>query len=186
MPSTKTYRDQVYELASYNLGIVTNAQANEAGIPLVALRKLKQRGALIALSRGVYEIPFSRADNKQSYWAALEIVGPDSFIVGDSVLSYLDIGVVNPQEIRVGTPHRIRRTLPKFIRATTMVKRDFEVVPYNDIPCMEISKAIELQFGHNSPDRIRENIHEAKALGHLSPELAEGMLARISKQLIGV
>jgi hypothetical protein len=181
MTTAKSYRDQVYELASFNLGIVTNAQAHQAGIPLVALRKLKQRGALIALSRGVYETPFSRADNKQSYWAALEIVGPDSFITGDSVLSYLDIGVVNPQEIRVGTPHRIRRALPKFIRAITLLNRDFDVVPYKDIPCMNVFNAIELQIGHNDPDRIRDNIHDAQALGHLSTEGADHLLERIPK-----
>jgi predicted transcriptional regulator of viral defense system len=179
MPATKSYREQVYELASYNLGIVTTAQAAEAGIPSVALRKLKQRGALISISRGVYELPYSRADNKQSYWAALEIVGPDSFIIGDSVLSYLDIGVVNPQEIRVGTPHRVRKALPKFIRATTIPNRDFDVVSYKDIPCMEIWKAIELQFDYNEPVRIRDNILQAQSLGYLSPERFDQLLGRL-------
>ena len=143
MAITQTYRTRVYELGSNRRGIVTPAMAEAAGVPPVELRKLAQRGALEKVGRGVYRIPFFDCDSYSDAIEALELVGNDAYLIGESVLSMLDIGVFNPRKIEVATPHRVRRQLPIFISLTYQQHPlGVTVTSYQGVECESVFDAL--------------------------------------------
>ena len=82
-----TYRQVLRELAFDTHGVVTLADAREAGVPDVAVRQLAQRGALERLGKGVYrmnEVPRGPLDE---FAEAVALVGRQAVLADEAVLA---------------------------------------------------------------------------------------------------
>ncbi|MCP2371999.1 hypothetical protein BJ978_002675 [Agromyces terreus] len=94
---------------------MTVAEAEDAGVPAVEVRKLASRGVLRAYGHGVYthrEVPSSRFTEPA---VAVALAGDGAFLHRDAVFTLLELGQFNPRAIRVGTRRRVRRTLPEWM-----------------------------------------------------------------------
>ena len=162
MTLTQTYRSRLYELGSNRRGVVTPAKAEAAGVPTVELRKLAHRGALEKIGRGVYRIPFFDCDAYSDAIEALELVGSDSYLIGESVLSMLDIGVFNPRKIEVASPHRVRRQLPIFIALTDQQHSlDITITSYQGVECESVFDALNRVRSGTLRERMLSAIDES-------------------------
>lgn len=157
------YRKDLWEIAAEHHGVFTVAEAEEAGVPAVEVRKLASRGVLRAEGNGVYvhrEIPTSPLTQPA---LAVALAGRDAFLHREAVLDLLGLGQFNPLRIRVGTSRRVRRVLPGWMELT---KRDdlsdADLTTYEGIPATSVRCALDDLRDRIPPDRWEDLVAEAR------------------------
>lgn len=156
------YRNDLWELAAARNGVVTVAEAEDAGVPAVEVRKLAARGALRAHGKGVY----SHRDVPQTAFTqptiAVALAGEEAFLQRESVPDLLGVGHFNPLRILVGTRRRVRRTLPEWIALEKRVDvPDEDLARYGGIPATTVRRALEDLRHRIAPDRWQALVDEA-------------------------
>lgn len=101
--------DEFYNLAEGNFGLVTYAQAKSAGIFIQELNRWMKKGWIERPVRGVYRASRFPASECDPYAIAVESVGTDAYLYGESVLALLRLVPTNPTWIYVASPRRVRR-----------------------------------------------------------------------------
>ena len=101
--------DEFYNLAEGNFGLVTYAQAKSAGIVIQELNRWLTKGWIERPARGVYRVSRFPSSECDPYAIAVESVGRDAYLHGESVLALLHLVPTNPTWIYVATPRRVRR-----------------------------------------------------------------------------
>lgn len=138
----RTYRERLLELAQYQHGFVTTADARRLNIPPIELRKLASRGKLENVRRGVYQFSQLSGSANESYLSALLSVGEDACLIGDSVLAFHGLAQVNPRKIRVGTSKRIRHHVPDQISLTSYAAPESEIEIRDGVRTTRVARAI--------------------------------------------
>lgn len=107
-----TYRQELWDLAVDQDGLVATWQARARGVPGVEVSKLAHRGALDRVARGVYRFEGFPTAGHEGYWRAVLWAGPDAALSHSSALAVRDLCDVNPADIEVTVPckRRMRRT----------------------------------------------------------------------------
>lgn len=173
------YRALVYKLASEHHGFVSTAMAQAAGVPSVEVRKLASRSGMSNLARGLYRVDGIDGGEQAPYAEAVLRVGEDAHLVGDSVLAFHDLALVNPRRITVGTPRRVRRALPAHIRLVHTRTDPADLTEYDGVPSVTVERAIKDSIGSVMPERLREATRRAADEGLLRRRVADALLAKI-------
>lgn len=162
-----TYRRRLRTFADNQYGFVTTHDALQLGIPAVELRKLASRGGLEQVWRSVYrfsEVPHTANDR---FMKAVLCVGPDAYLVGESVLALHELAMVNPRAIQVSAPRRFRAKLPSTIKFVAVNHIDETVTRYEGIASMSVSQALYFCRGAVMGSRLNEAIDIAAQRGLL-------------------
>lgn len=178
-----TYRQVLRELAFDTHGVVTLADARDAGVPDVAIRQLAERGALKRLGKGVYrmsEVPRGPLDE---FAEAVALVGGEAVLADEAVLAARDLAQVSLRRIKVATPtpSRVRHELPRIVE---LVRRR---VPASDqdaidgIPAMSIPAALISSIGRVMDERLLDAAEQAKARGLISAADAERVTHAVNR-----
>ena len=101
--------DTLYDVAEGNFGLISFAQAKALGISIRELARWVKSGRLEKSSRGLYRISRFPASECDPYAIAVESVGSDAYLQGESVLALLHLAPTNPTWIYVASPRRVRR-----------------------------------------------------------------------------
>lgn len=101
--------DELYNIAEGNFGLVTYAQARAAGFFIQELHRWLAKGWLEKPARGVYRVSRFPSSECDPYAIAVESVGADAYLHGESVLALLHLVPTNPSWIYVASPRRVRR-----------------------------------------------------------------------------
>lgn len=173
-----THYQQLFDIAADHYGIVTSAQAKAEGISDKEMSAIAARGRICRLGRGVYKIVDYIPVDNDPYAEAVALVGPEAYLVGESVLALLRLAPTNPTRITVATPKRVRKQLPAHIRIT-LARGDEQPTSYEGIPCEPISRAIRSCEGRIMPDRLKKAAYEAHRQGYLDKQ----ELSRLLKEL---
>ncbi|HMM49587.1 MAG TPA: type IV toxin-antitoxin system AbiEi family antitoxin domain-containing protein [Miltoncostaeaceae bacterium] len=87
-----TYRRDLWEIAATSNGVVTIAEAEDAGVPAVEVRKLAARNALRAHGQGVYthrDLPHTALTQPT---VAVALAGAGAFLQRASVIHLAGLG----------------------------------------------------------------------------------------------
>lgn len=109
--------DAFYERGEGNFGLVTYSQAKSMGISIRELSRWLKKGWIERPARGLYRVSRFPSTERDPYAIAVESVGGDAYLYGESVLALLHLAPTNPTWIYVGTPRRVRRKLGEGIVA---------------------------------------------------------------------
>lgn len=137
-----THRRALHDLALDQYGYVTPTDAATVGVPAIELRKIAQRGGLDHVGYGLYrfaDIPITEFD---AFMEAVLRSGPDAHLTRDAVLALHGLALVNPRRIRVGSPHRVRRTLPDSIEVIREQVEPDDLTSYEGIPSTTVRRAL--------------------------------------------
>jgi len=159
-----SYYDAIYEHAADNYGLITSREADALGIPRMDLVKKAQRGLLERLGYGVYRLTRYFPTMLDKYAEAVALVGPGSFIFGESVLAMHELALVNPRRITVATPNRVRKALADFINLVP-AKSGTETTSYEGIPSQSVADAIRECRTSVMPDRLLDAVEDARKQG---------------------
>ena len=80
--------DRIYEAAAGNFGLVTAKQSRELGVSSRELSRWVTIGRLERSGRGVYRISTYPSSQFDPFAVAVESVGADAYLYGESVLGY--------------------------------------------------------------------------------------------------
>jgi predicted transcriptional regulator of viral defense system len=160
-----THRRVLRNLALDQYGYITPTDAEALGVPAIELRKIAQRGGLDHVAYGLYrfaDIPITEFD---TFMEAVLRCGPDAHLTHDAVLALHGLALVNPRRIRVGSPHRVRRTLPDSIEVIREHVAPDDLTSYEGIPSTTVRRALLDSRDIVMIDRLVEATEEAGRRG---------------------
>ena len=173
------YRAALYKVADEHHGYVTTALAQTAGVPPVEVRKLASRGGMTNIARGLYRVDGIDGGEHSAYAEAVLRVGDEAHLVGDGVLAFHELALVNPRHITVGTPRRVRRDLPAHIRLVHSQPDPADLTNYDGIASMTVERALRDSIGSVMPERLAEAARRAADEGLLRRAAANALLHEI-------
>ena len=88
--------EALYDLAEGNFGLVSFAQAKSIGISIRELDRWRKKGWIEKPARGVYRVSRFPTSECDPYAIAVESVGCDAYLHGESVLALLHLAPTNP------------------------------------------------------------------------------------------
>ena len=138
--SAMTKFEYIYEIAADNHGLITSAQAGEAGISNNELVQYAKRGRIAKVGHGIYQPEQWVPDPSDTYAWAVMSVGPDALLFGESIIAMLGLAPANPTRMFVATPRRTRRKLPNSIKVEWL-RGIKPTATYNGIPCQSAQDA---------------------------------------------
>ena len=172
--------DELYEIAADNHGIVTSAQAKEAGATDRSLCGMVASGRLARLGRGVYRVRHHVPGPADPYAEAVALAGEGAYLYGESVLAMLGLAPTDPSAIWVATPRRVRRDLPAGLRVVRRKGGGDETV-YDGVASQTAEGAIRSMEGLIPRDRLAEAVRRASEEGYLLPQAARSL----EKEVLG-
>ena len=164
-----THFDEIYEIAADNYGIVTAAQARESGVTTGEMRRWCSHEKLTRRGHGVYKITRWVPTPYDIFAEAVALVGDNSFLWGESVLSMHGLALVDPRSVVVATPKRVRRKLPTWIK-TVHVPNEVEPIYYEGISSQRVADAIDACKGFVMTERLTEATEHARAKGLITSD----------------
>lgn len=170
---------EIREVATGNFGLVTSMQTRELGVSSFQLARWVKMGWLEKSARGVYRVSDYPSSEYDAFAVAVESVGTEAMICGESVLGMLMLTDTNPTWIHVGTSKRKRRTLSDAIRIEELPISE-EPEYYEGVRCQSVAHAIRFCIGRVMPERLREAVDNGCRNGYLMQDEA-----RILKREIG-
>jgi hypothetical protein len=173
------YRTALYKIADEHHGYLTTALAQAAGVPPVEVRKLASRGGMTNIARGLYRVDGIDGGDRAAYAEAVLRVGDDAHLIGDSVLAFHDLALVNPRHITVGTPRRVRRDLPAHIRLVHSRTDPADLTDYDGVASITVERAIRDSIGSVMPERLADAARRAAEEGLLRRSAADTLLYEI-------
>lgn len=174
------YGEIIYAIASGNFGLITSAEAKEAGVDNNELVQYARRGKLERVGQGLYRLSQRVPEENDSYAVAVALVGPEAYLYGEGVLGLLDLCPVNPAYIPVATPKRVRKNLPSYIRLMPTRAHE-DVVMYDGIRSQTAYKAIWSSMPTVLPDRLLEATHNAFDEGYISRKERRELAAELER-----
>jgi len=163
-------------------GFITTREAQDLGFDAHRLHRMKSRGVLEAVSRGVFRFPDVPDGPLDQYVAAtlwpLEVQGVLSHA---TALDLHDLCDVNPSRIDVTVPPRFRttRTPPPVLTLHRDALLEDEITWHEGIPIVSVDRAIrggmDQRIGWHL---IEQAIDTARRRGRLTPGQAEELRAR--------
>jgi predicted transcriptional regulator of viral defense system len=174
----------LHELAVQQYGYITTRDAGQLGINPQRLRVMKQRGALMPVSRGVFRFPDVPAGALDQYAEAtlwpLEVQGVLSHASALDLHALCDI---NPARIDITVPRGFRtvRTPPTVLRLHREDLPEDEITWHEGLPIVTVHRAIvgaiEQHVGWNL---IEQAIDTAGRTGRLTADQADELRERRS------
>lgn len=156
------YRQDLWEIAATRNGVVTVAEAEDAGVPAVEVRKLAARGALRGYGQGVYTHRDVPTTSFTEPTIAVALAGKGAFLHRESVLDLLGLGQFNPPKVRVGTRRRVRRKLPEWMELENRPDvPDEDLTRYEGVPATTVRRALGDMRARMPPDRWEALLDQA-------------------------
>lgn len=166
--------DIVKDIANDNNAIVTVQDTLALGLKPSTLRQYARRHpeTLLQHARGIYEYldPHDELliDWSEAHFAlALKFAGPESYLVGSSVLGFYHLAYANPDHVYVRAPKAPQRTLPHWLRVTVSKKRErLDII--RGIRMQNVASAL-LEARHIRPDYRYYAVDDAEERNLISP-----------------
>lgn len=185
MTLAATYRRQLHERALDQYGYVTTRDAEELDVPAWAVRKIAARGGLTRRGHGVYRFDDVPATGHDEFMEAVLAEGDGAHLIGEAVLALHGLADVNPARIRIGTPKRARRRLPRTIEVVPRRDQPGDLTIYEGIPTTTLARAIRDARGVVMRDRLIAAAREAAARGLLRRREVDEVLAELGADATG-
>jgi predicted transcriptional regulator of viral defense system len=183
--------DELFALAEEQDGLFTSKEARSLGIQDSVLVRLRQRGRLERMSRGVYRIAHYPAERLAQYreailWAQASN-GPERIALShETALLLYGISDVNPLRVNLTVPlsARMRRVYPKWIELHRANLATEEIQLHEGMPVTTVERSIldVLATTHRS-DFARQAITDALRKGLLNPAQASSLRKRLNRSV---
>ena len=158
--------DVIYETASGNFGLVTARQSRELGVSSRELSRWVKSGRLEHVGRGVYRMSNFPASQFDAFAAAVETVGEDAYLYGESVIGMLGLAATNPTWIHVAVMRRTRRRLSDGIKVYHGTS-GYNPTYYEGVRSQHVVDAILSCRGLMTDDRLRDALANGVRQGYV-------------------
>jgi predicted transcriptional regulator of viral defense system len=182
--------DELISLAEENDGLLTAANARQAGFTGSVLARLTQRGRLERTGRGVYRIPHFPPGRFSQYreavlWAKANR-GPDAALSYATALVVYGISDANPSAVHLTVPPaaRLRRQRPKGVVVHREDLPATEIVIHEGLPLTKISRTVtDLLKSGGRLDLVRQAISDARREGFIGEAEAKRLRRQVQEHI---
>ena len=171
--------DDIYEIAADNYGLVTFAEALEAGVTSVELRRFVKDGRLERVGQGIYKLTRYIPTPYDQYAMAVALVGPGSYIHGESVLAMHGLALANPLKTTVATTRRTRKKLPEWVSLIAACNKEIPT-SYEGISSQSVADALRYCRGSVMKERLVAATKDAARDGLIDEEAEKVLLKEFS------
>lgn len=175
-----TNYEKIYDIAADNYGLITSAQAKDAGISDKEMCVITKRGRMNRVGHGVYKIRDYIPVKNDPFAEAIALVGEGAYLYGESVLGLLELMPFNPNHIYVATPKRVRRQLPRNIKLVNTLA-GMHVTTYDGILSQRVYDAILACKNRVETYRLTGAVREAKRQGYITTQEQRKLTREINK-----
>ena len=136
--------ETLYSIAEGNFGVVTYAEAKRIGVGIREIDRWIDAGRLERVARGVYRVSAIAPSDLDVFAVAVETIGPEAYLYGESVIAMLHLAPTNPTWLYVASPKRVRKTVSANLK---VVRGDvgYEFTNYDGIRSQRLEDAIRAQ-----------------------------------------
>lgn len=181
--------DELFALAEEQDGLFTSKEARSLGIQDSVLVRLRQRGRLERMSRGVYRIAHYPAERLAQYREAILWVqasnGPECIALShETALLLYGISDVNPSRVNLTVPvsARLRRVHPKWIAIHRADLAPEYIQQYEGMPVTTVKRSIlDVLTATRRTDVARQAITDALRKGLLDQAQASSLRKQINR-----
>lgn len=158
-------------IAADQQGLVSAADAREAGIDPHRLVDMERRGVIERVSRGLYRFPLLERDPEVGQLAEATLWADRRGVLShDTALDRHGLCDINPAQIHITIPttYRLQKTVPKLYRIHRSDLQEGERTLYEGIPIVTPYRAIVegIETGVRA-DLLRQAIDTARRLGRV-------------------
>lgn len=171
--------DALYDFAEGNFGLVTFAQAKSLGVSIRELDRWLKKGWLEKPARGLYRVSRFPASERDPYAVAIESVGPDAYLYGESVLALLKMAPTNPTWIYVASPRRIRKKVGDGV-IVVRGETGGRVANYEGVRAQFLADALHACGGTVNKDRRIRAAEEGFRQGYINKDEFASILKEIN------
>ena len=180
--------DELFALAEEQDGLFTSKEARSLGIQDSVLVRLRQRGRLERMSRGVYRIAHYPAERLAQYreailWAKASSGPEDIALSHETALMLYGISDVNPSRVHLTVPEsaRMRRVHPKWIAINRANLATEDILLHEGMPVTTVERSIlDVLATTHRKEFARQAIMDAVRKGLITPAQASGLRKRIN------
>ncbi len=183
--------DTLRNVAAEHEGLVTAAEAEEAGVPRALLVQLSHRGRLDRIAQGLYRFPNWPTTRLQQYheavlWPRAHRDLEYSLISHDSALELYILTQLNPGVIHVTLPSktRISREPPTWLRLHFAVVAESDQAWEQGIPIVSVPRAIEDVAPTHGADVIHRAVSEARERRLLREDELQRLVAKFGNDIL--
>ncbi|WP_263352741.1 type IV toxin-antitoxin system AbiEi family antitoxin domain-containing protein [Acidicapsa acidisoli] len=181
--------DELFALAEVQDGLFTSKEARSLGIQDSVLVRLRQRGRLERMSRGVYRIAHYPAERFAQYREAIlwgqASNGPERIALShETALLLYGISDVNPSRVNLTVPvsARMRRVHPKWIAIHRANLATEDIQQYEGMPVTTVERSIlDVLTTTRRTDVAHQAITDALRKGLLNTTQARVLRQRINR-----
>ena len=168
----------LYSMAEGNFGLVTYAEAKRIGVGIREIDRWIDAGRLERVARGVYRVSSIAPSGLDVFAVAVETIGPEAYLYGESVIAMLHLAPTNPTWLYVASPKRIRKAVSANLK---VVRGDvgYEFANYDGIRSQRLEDAIRACRGYMRPDRRIAAVREGVLQGYLTQSLGNKLIREI-------
>jgi hypothetical protein len=170
---TTTVEAVLASLAGRSHGVVTRAQALEAGITPTEIRQRLHTGGLIRVHRGVYRVGHCAPSVEARYLAAVWACGDDA-VLSDRAAGHL----WRILKVPAPAPEVVLRSKRRVPGVTTRRARSIEATIHRGIPVTTVACTLVDLACHLTLDALARACHEAGVLYGTTPAHVAAVLAK--------
>ncbi len=136
--------EKLREVALDQHGLITTAQAQEAGVSRPSLAYLSKHQRIERVERGIYRIPQVQRTAYEALQLALLWAGEDSFLSHDTALAAWDVCDINPMVVHISVPEakRIQKTPPSYIAIHKVPSPQSQIKWWEGMPIASLKLAL--------------------------------------------
>lgn len=184
--SKNTHINRLREIALDQHGMVTNKQAQEAGVSGASLAMLHKRGDVERVASGVYRVSLTERSPHEDLMLAILWAGfPEAALSHETALDVWDVCDANPMQIDVCIRNN-RRIRKKPIEGGRLHREDLspsDITFVDGIRTVRPHIAIRQCIESGTQTRIVEQaISNARARGLITPLLQEELLTLLEQR----
>jgi predicted transcriptional regulator of viral defense system len=166
MPA-ETARARLRDFAFEHHGYFTTRDARALDVGSQDLWQIAKQGFIERRGREVYRFPDYPGERAATFLEAVLLVGPDAYLIDTGTLAFVQLALVVPPRIRVGTPRRVRTALPTRIEVVRTRHEPVDVITIEGVPTVSVRRAILDARGRVMTERLIDAADEAYEKGLL-------------------